>query len=576
MAGSFTITASRNAGNRCEPDFIIGQPFTLTFAGDSGEPGFGADFVIRWTINSDNGCGPESQVNNGTQVEAGTQPMTTGLVGELFYQGTIFDRHGNPTFTSACLPLCFVEDKIIPTITITASPSEVMQHECSDVRAHVEGAAPTGGGVSGQWGPGNPRKNCDDPIGSPATDFGITADVTVDDWEAPIAGCFDTCGVWGFSFNYGGDACNYPVNSGCKDVVTVFCTLPAVPVVTTTTEPDDGYVGDTFFDTAELSGAYRPTGSMTFILYGDTKCLSPVYAETIPVSGNGSYETPHGYVAMTPGTFYWRAFYSGDSNNDGVASACNEEPIVIHRKDVSISTTPSGGAAVGDDVDDTADIATLNTHALTGALTFNLVGPDNCDDLVTSEVVPIAGDGSYVNTPVAVLMPGTYHWTIHYPGDANHAPYTTDCALETFTVTDEGAVYSPTIVTNASPTSSEVGLGGADIAKLSGGNFPTGTLTFRLYGPGDPTCSSPAVYTTTVAVDHDNGLYPCPPKPSFALAGDYYWTVEYSGDLQNNPIAETSCGDPDEKVTVTTFVPKPMYSRFRHTDAVQMFAKPIQ
>lgn len=567
------MTPSRAGGNPCTPDYIVGQDFNVDFTTDE----FAG--VIRWSVGPD--CNPANAIAGGTEFTSPFAP-TRGIrplaPGELFYYGTVSDIHGAVTGTVPCQSLCIVDDKTDTIITITTSTPEIMSGDTPSVTVNVSGDNPTGGGVSGQWSPSNLRKNCADPIGSPATDFGITADITVDSYEAPIGGGAKVeCGVWAFSFNYGGDACNKAKNSGCVDLVTVFCVTPATPSITTTTDPSDGYVGDTFFDTAELSGAYRPTGSITFTLYSTSKCGSPIYSEVITVSGNGSYETAIGWVATAPGTYYWRASYSGDSNNDAVSSACNEEPIVVHSKDVTITTTPSGSVAIGGgDVSDTATIISLNAHSLTGALTFNLVGPDNCDDLVATEDVPISGNGIYPNTPVAVLMPGTYHWTINYPGDANHAPYTTNCADETFTVTDTGTVYTPTIITTATPSTSEVGLGGHDIAKLSGGNFPTGILTFRLYGPADPTCSSPAVYTTTVAVDHDNGYYPCPPKPSFALVGDYYWTVAYGGDFQNNPILETGCGEAGEKVTVTTFVPKPMLSRFRSLDAGQMYAKPIQ
>ena len=39
-----------------------------------------------------------------------------------------------------------------------------------------------------------------------------------------------------------------------------------------------------------------------------------------------------------------------------------------------------------------------------------------------------------------------------------------------------------------------------DTADLEGGFAPTGTITFQLYGPDDPSCSGDAIFTSTVQV----------------------------------------------------------------------------
>ena len=82
-----------------------------------------------------------------------------------------------------------------------------------------------------------------------------------------------------------------------------------------------------------------------------------------------------------------------------------------------------------------------------------------------------------------------------------------------------------------------------DRALLSGGSKPTGTITFNLYGPDDPTCSGAPAYTVDQTVI-GNGLYR---SPTFApqSAGSYLWVATYSGDANNAPAA-TACGDAGE------------------------------
>jgi hypothetical protein len=94
----------------------------------------------------------------------------------------------------------------------------------------------------------------------------------------------------------------------------------------------------------------------------------------------------------------------------------------------------------------------------------------------------------------------------------------------------------------------------SDTATLSGAYNPsaTGTITFNLYGPftgsATPTCTG-AVSTQTVNVTNGNASYQTPQPLDSLQTGTYYWTATYSGDT-NNAGAATSCGDPNEEITV--------------------------
>ena len=91
--------------------------------------------------------------------------------------------------------------------------------------------------------------------------------------------------------------------------------------------------------------------------------------------------------------------------------------------------------------------------------------------------------------------------------------------------------------------SAAVALGGAvrDTAHVSGGAALTGTITFRLYGRGDPDCSEDPIFTSTVQVAGNDDYVSEPYIPTGA--GVYRWVATYSGDERNQGAGPTPCGD---------------------------------
>lgn len=112
---------------------------------------------------------------------------------------------------------------------------------------------------------------------------------------------------------------------------------------------------------------------------------------------------------------------------------------------------------------------------------------------------------------------------------------------------------TPTLTTQASPS---IPLGGMinDVATLSGGNNPTGTITFDLYGPNDNICGGTSIFTSVANVDVGNGVYTSAPFTPL-VAGVYRWVANYSGDDNNAPTANV-CNMPNENVTITPPTPK--------------------
>ena len=132
-------------------------------------------------------------------------------------------------------------------------------------------------------------------------------------------------------------------------------------------------------DSATLAAGYHETGNITFTLYqGGTTVVD---TETVAVSGNGTYTTPTGYTLPTSGsvtgTYQWVASYSGDSNNNAVASQRRAEPVQVTSAAPSINTIPNptgvtlGGtgsptlkdsATLGGGYHETGTITSRSTH----------------------------------------------------------------------------------------------------------------------------------------------------------------------------------------------------------------------
>lgn len=170
------------------------------------------------------------------------------------------------------------------------------------------------------------------------------------------------------------------------------------------------------------------------------------------------------------------------------------------------------------------------------------------------------GIGSFDAAPIVpvVKFPGTLVYTVPQDLTSVHLNWATTPSIPdgievaaTWQVSCQNAPKAnPTLSTQASAS---VLLGGPvyDTATLAGGTTPTGTITFRLFGPDNATCAGSAAFTTSATVA-GNGSYT---SASFtpAATGTYRWTAEYSGDGKNNA-ASSACNAANESVTVTPFV----------------------
>src|SRR5262249_55533975 len=142
--------------------------------------------------------------------------------------------------------------------------------------------------------------------------------------------------------------------------------------------------------------------------------------------------------------------------------------------------------------------------------------------------VTVNGNGAYTSGVATPGAAGVYRWVASFSGDESNAPARTACGDETETV--EITQAQPTLTTLASDS---ITLGGEvfDQALLDGAADPTGTITFKLYGPGDSDCSGDPVFTSTVKVSSTGPYQSDSFRPT--KTGIYRWVAAYSGDRDN-------------------------------------------
>ncbi|MEA2217451.1 MAG: hypothetical protein QOJ35_77, partial [Solirubrobacteraceae bacterium] len=337
-----------------------------------------------------------------------------------------------------------------------------------------------------------------------------------------------------------------------------------------TASPNMAVGAGTLTDTAIVSGRVNPLAGATidFRLYGpnDATCAgAPVFQSlNVPYPVAGGPVTSAPFTPATVGTYRWRATYSGDANNALVAGACNDanENVDVRLAAPTIATTASADIAIGGgQLTDTATVSGRSTPLAGATIDFRLYGPDDATCAGTpvfqslNVAYPVAGGPvtSAAFTPASV---GTYRWRATYSGDANNLMVAGAC-----NDANENAVVrkaTPTITTTASPNI-QLGAGTLTDHATVGGRIdaqPGATITFRLYGPGDATCTGTPVFAPA-AVD-----YPVAGGSVTSAAftptqgGTYHWVATYSGDA-NNALVTGACNDANETTTVTTTPPPP-------------------
>ncbi|HJV08680.1 MAG TPA: PQQ-binding-like beta-propeller repeat protein, partial [Acidimicrobiales bacterium] len=280
--------------------------------------------------------------------------------------------------------------------------------------------------------------------------------------------------------------------------------------------------GVVYVGSFDVNGLYAFDAAGSINCSGTPKTCLPLWTAMTRAAVTSSPAVAHGFVYASAG--------------DG--------KLHVFSPAVAITTQASAGGPAGTAVTDTATLS--GGFNPTGTVTFRLFSDSSCTAQVFTSTNAVAG-GTATSGATAPAA-GTYYWTAVYSGDANNTTATSPCNAPDESVTITNATLS--ISTQAS-AGNLVGAPVRDVATVSGGFNPTGTLTFRLYGPDDATCSGSSL-TTSVAVA-GNGSYPSAYLTP-AAPGTYRWTVAYGGDANNNA-ASSPCNAPNESLTLAPFAP---------------------
>src|SRR5438876_825977 len=156
----------------------------------------------------------------------------------------------------------------------------------------------------------------------------------------------------------------------------------------TTSATATATAGGTIQDTATLSNGTSPTGTISFSIYGpnDATCTgTATSAGSATVSGNGSYSSS-AVTENVAGTYRWIASYSGDANNNGFTTQCNEagETRTVNKASPSMTTSATATATAGGTIQDTATLS--GGTSPTGTISFSIYGPNDatCRDRTSS------------------------------------------------------------------------------------------------------------------------------------------------------------------------------------------------
>ncbi len=169
-----------------------------------------------------------------------------------------------------------------------------------------------------------------------------------------------------------------------------------------------------------------------------------------------------------------------------------------------------------------------NNGAATGL--FNLTGFDpyhtSATDLaeIQDAAAVLVNDASGKSEQVAILNATSGNQSL--PTTSNPGTQSV-LAASTFDFFNK-LLASPTINTMQQPASATVGSSIADKATVSGGNNPTGTVTFKLYN--NSTASGTPLFTDTESLS-----VAWRPRPATrpTATGTDYWVATYNGDSNN-------------------------------------------
>jgi hypothetical protein len=243
---------------------------------------------------------------------------------------------------------------------------------------------------------------------------------------------FNQTGSYYWQAVYSGDANNLPSTSVCTSELLVV--TKKAPSIATTLSAGTIEVGGTVHDSATLTGATATAGgTVTYTVYTNNTCTEGAQSAGTVTVTDGTVPDSNPITFNVAGDYFWQAVYSGDANNEGATSDCTSEHLVVTKKQPAMTTAPN--LIPNDDATIAGATATAG-----GTITFELFSPAagaTCSGTpALTQTVAVSGNGTYstTNTTFIASALGTWRWQVSYSGDANNAPTTSACGVESFTI----------------------------------------------------------------------------------------------------------------------------------------------
>jgi hypothetical protein len=262
------------------------------------------------------------------------------------------------------------------------------------------------------------------------------------------------------------------------------------------------------------------------------------------------------------GTVYWRAFFQGSDISTNSSSTCSSEILTVnqntstatslHEVTDSTGTTDVTPANNGDPIIVSVgawvkDVANVTPSSATGTVAFKLYSGSTASADCTADTAGTGGtskgggslSSGSASSDVVQLAVGEYYWRAVFSGTGGNNGSVSGCEHLTVQKASPTVSSAPRLIPQDSAT----------IAGILSGGTTQATVTFDLYPPTNPTCSTAsgadaAVFHQVVNVNGDN-TYPttndgtsASPNgfklTSSSASGVYHWHVVYSGDEANN------------------------------------------
>jgi hypothetical protein len=232
-------------------------------------------------------------------------------------------------------------------------------------------------------------------------------------------------GTFRWTVSYSGDQNHDPAAVSCGQAASGVS--QAKPLITSTASPRF-VVGNPIQVAATLQGAYAPTGTVKFRIYGPaaTDCAKPLAVDTVAISGSGQVQSDP-FVPRRPGRYQFTASYSGDASNQKASEACDpagETSLVVKR----MPKLKPRGRLAGNRILIRAHLA--GALSPSGVLNFRLYRPGDtrCKRKPAfTGGVTVKSNGSFFLAQYLATKRGVYRLSVGYSGDQRNRRYKGGC-----------------------------------------------------------------------------------------------------------------------------------------------------